>query len=180
VSKGKAREESQRIDARSDGGETDERTQERSGAQAEREGTGGGKLDEAWFSKRRLFFPGHWAVQSFRKSRLLRNYAGLSSPIRRSDDALVSRAGRKRGTKPATEIRKFASVRRGEWRGSIVAGAAREDASASIQRWNARGVTPLSLPFGGPRTSAGRLAHLAPDSRLVRVRWYTLGQRRDH
>lgn len=32
-----------------------------------------GKLDEARFSKRRLFFPGHWAVQSFRKFRLLRN-----------------------------------------------------------------------------------------------------------
>lgn len=40
---------------------------------------GRGKLDEARFSKRRLFFPVHWAVQSFRKSRLLRNYGPASS-----------------------------------------------------------------------------------------------------
>lgn len=30
--------------------------------------------DEAQFTEHRLFFPGRWTVQSFRKSRLLRNY----------------------------------------------------------------------------------------------------------
>lgn len=43
---------------------------------------GKGKLDEVRFSKRRLFFPGHWTVQSFRKSRLLRNYGLAASSIR--------------------------------------------------------------------------------------------------
>jgi len=165
VSKGKAREESQRIDARSDGGETDERTQERSRAPRQKgkergkagggggeEGGRGGKLDEAWFSKRRLFFPGHWAVQSFRKSRLLRNYAGVGLPIRRSDDALVFRAGRKRGTKPATDGNSRPCTASGEDRSATIAIAGRSGArrrrSASIQRRSV--VIPLSLPFGGP------------------------------
>lgn len=30
--------------------------------------------DEAQFTEHRLFFPGRWTMQSFRKSRLLRNY----------------------------------------------------------------------------------------------------------
>jgi len=50
-----------------------------------------GKLDEARFSRRRLFFPGHWTVQSFRKSRLLRNYS-----LCRSDAALPDRSFVKR------------------------------------------------------------------------------------
>lgn len=60
-----------------------ERREER---QREREG----KLDEARFSKRRLFFPGHWAVQSFHKSRLLRNYE-LVDPTAMRRDAVLGR-----------------------------------------------------------------------------------------